>query len=280
MSKLDFSNNKKSISTKMTLNNSHKLLTGFLALVLVAGMTSPAFAALNTDLEEATSVTTTEPVRALLVAEENVIFDGGTADFNQRCELSISSICADDFVLETDSVLTDVHLDVAQSEPGFTAEFVYFIYEDDSGVPGALIQSGDGVNESKDAIDDEGNFRYWIDLDNPLPLEGGVTYWIALQTPDALLDSMFWWTTTPGFDNPLAIMFEPDVWTPNIFHLNFALTGDQNIPIGGTSFPVSTTTLLVAGAQANMGLLSLALVGMVAAGAAITYKVKSKKTEQ
>ena len=44
--------------------------------------------------------------------------------------------------------------------------------------------------------------------------------------------------------------------------------------------PVSTTTLLVAGVQANMGLWSLALVGMVAAGAAITYKLKSKKTEQ
>ena len=54
----------------------------------------------------------------------------------------------------------------------------------------------------------------------------------------------------------------------------------ENQPIGGTSFPVSTTTLLVAGAQANMGLLSLALVGMVAAGAAIIYKTKSKKTEQ
>ncbi len=53
-----------------------------------------------------------------------------------------------------------------------------------------------------------------------------------------------------------------------------------DIPIGGTAIPVSTTTLLVAGAQANMGLLSLALVGMVAAGAAIIYKTKSKKTEQ
>ena len=48
-------------------------------------------------------------------------------------------------------------------------------------------------------------------------------------------------------------------------------------PIGGTVGSMSTTSLLVAGAQANMGLWSLALVGMVAAGAAITYKLKSKK---
>ena len=51
-------------------------------------------------------------------------------------------------------------------------------------------------------------------------------------------------------------------------------------PIGGTSIPVSTTSLLVAGFQANMGLWSLALVGIVGAGAAIIYKTKSKKTEQ
>jgi hypothetical protein len=51
-------------------------------------------------------------------------------------------------------------------------------------------------------------------------------------------------------------------------------------PIGGTVGSMGTVSLLVAGAQANMGLWSLALVGMVAAGAVITYKLKSKKTEQ
>ena len=54
----------------------------------------------------------------------------------------------------------------------------------------------------------------------------------------------------------------------------------EDKPIGGTSFPVSTTSLLVAGFQANMGLWSLALVGIVGAGAAIIYKTKSKKTKQ
>jgi len=51
-------------------------------------------------------------------------------------------------------------------------------------------------------------------------------------------------------------------------------------PIGGTVGSIDTVSLLVAGAQANMGLWSLALVGIVGAGAAITYKLKSKKTEQ
>jgi len=55
---------------------------------------------------------------------------------------------------------------------------------------------------------------------------------------------------------------------------------DRFCPIGGTVGSMSTTSLLVAGAQANMGLWSLALVGIVGAAAAITYKLKSKKTEQ
>ena len=51
-----------------------------------------------------------------------------------------------------------------------------------------------------------------------------------------------------------------------------------DVPVGGTVGSLDTVSLLVAGAQANMGLWSLALVGIIGAGAAITYKVKSKKT--
>ncbi len=51
--------------------------------------------------------------------------------------------------------------------------------------------------------------------------------------------------------------------------------------IGGTVGSMSTTSLLVAGAQANMGLWSLALVGVaVAVGSGIVYKVKSNKTKE
>jgi len=52
-------------------------------------------------------------------------------------------------------------------------------------------------------------------------------------------------------------------------------------PIGGTVGSMSTTSLLVAGAQANMGLWSLVLVGVaVAVGSGIVYKVKSNKTKE
>jgi hypothetical protein len=61
----------------------------------------------------------------------------------------------------------------------------------------------------------------------------------------------------------------------NYEYLTQELWIDTNQPIGGTVGSMSTTSLLVAGAQSNMGLWSLALVGIVGAAAAITYKVKS-----
>ena len=51
-------------------------------------------------------------------------------------------------------------------------------------------------------------------------------------------------------------------------------------PIGGTVGSMGTVSLLVAGAQANMGLLSLALVGAVVAGVGIAYKAKTNKSNK
>ena len=57
-------------------------------------------------------------------------------------------------------------------------------------------------------------------------------------------------------------------------------TADDGLcPIGGTVGSMSTTTLLVAGAQSEMGLWSIALVGAVAVGA-IAYKVRANKPKQ
>jgi len=61
----------------------------------------------------------------------------------------------------------------------------------------------------------------------------------------------------------------------------FAFSQTCDRPIGGTVGSMGTVSLLVAGAQANMGLWSLALVGVaVAVGSGIVYKVKSNKTKE
>jgi len=92
-------------------------------------------------------------------------------------------------------------------------------------------------------------------------------------------------STGDGVGNPLDEPF--DVATDssgNVFVTGrvsdnaFKIIKDK--PIGGTVGSIDTVSLLVAGAQGNMGWWSLALVGVVAAGAAIIYKAKSKKTEQ
>jgi len=258
-------------------------LVGFLALVLVAGMTSPAFAAPATSVTSGgeLDLTDVEAIFRAQLNELNIIFDNGMADFALQCGTDADTRCADDFVLDVDSVVTDIHFDAFDiTGPNNIPAIEYYFYEDDAGFPGDLIQTGEGVNIHKEAID-EFNFRYWLDLDVPLPLDAGTTYWMALGS-DLDFNTVDWWTTSPVSGNQVRFTNDDGVsWQTNLnFDMNFALTGDQNRPIGGTSFPVSTTALLVAGAQANMGLLSLALVGMVAAGAAITYKLKSKKTEK
>ncbi len=62
-----------------SFKNSHKLLTGFLALVLVAGMTSPAFAQQvepqRTTVSEEASIRS-EEIMAML-EEANIVFDNG-----------------------------------------------------------------------------------------------------------------------------------------------------------------------------------------------------------
>ena len=49
--------------------------------------------------------------------------------------------------------------------------------------------------------------------------------------------------------------------------------------VGGTVVPVDTVSLLAAGAQANMSWLTLAAAGVIAAGAGIAIKVKSKNNK-
>ena len=269
-------------------NNLYKLFAGFLALVLVAGMTSPAFAQERTIIIPAIDVDV-EPL-TLPEPPENLVYQNGNAPSGSATIFIDDRFGADDFVLELSTELTDAHFTWFPFGSGGDIEpLLYFILTDNGGEPGSVISSGvaQNVDTFELGID---HFETWFDFETPVPLNSGVTYWFALK-----------YTENFGFIAPEPVWEEADVitgnvavssasledvdinsaqWFPEEFDNWFQLTGDTNPPIGGTSFPVSTTTLLVAGAQANMGLLSLALVGMVAAGTAIIYKTKSKKTEQ
>ncbi len=288
MRNLNFSNKTKSISTKMTLNNSQKLLAGFLALVLVAGMTSPAYAGVPPPPPDPTcsfvaaisvgGTGTCEFVEGIpgeldmFIIEETIdecdarlYYEFDDLIGNQepyQVKKTINNECGEGLttfsheLLDPSGDLND-NADQAEAEPWTTPLFpAGFSHSNNSDL--LSFAMGGGFERSSDTwttiFVDEDDTRDFLQFGTGILADGDsdfTTYAISSvsgQQPFLLAES------------PQPIR--------------------DNIPIGGTSFPVSTTSLLVAGAQANMGLLSLALVGMVAAGAAIIYKTKSKKTEQ
>jgi len=388
MGNVNFSNKTKSISTKMTLNNSQKLLAGFIALALVAGTISPAFAIIDPAGNEVGAVPQLEfiadtqatfttgnifvslgsgiakeftPAGALVQTIDcsgiaNSFTTGGVFDDdmnfyltmfngNDVCKVDVDNTSAVSFGGpyngNVESILIDAagnfytgavdgdndirkflsdgtpagQFNVAVEDRGsdwidlaadqctmfYTSEgFKIFRYDvcGDSqladfatsadrplyalrllGDGGLLVANDvdikrfDNTGTQVDSYDVTGSVEWFsLNLD-----PDGTTFWSAdLGTNEVCRFNI---NTGGGLDN------EDICWNAGaggLFGLTVKgeVTQGTNPPVGGTSFPVSTTSLLVAGAQANMGLLSLALVAIVGAGAAITYKLKSKKTEQ
>jgi len=196
---------------------------------------------------------------------------------------------ANDFPSGSTTLLTDIHFwTVLDGEDTSTGDVEWWIYEDDGetpGAPGDLVDTGFGVDVGNELtgnllLNEFPEYHWWMDVVPSVPLEKDTTYWVALRIEQTEF-SHFWETSSDVFGIQDALVSEDGEDWEGIGSgdLAFQLT-TSNIPIGGIAFQVSTTTLLVAGAKANMGLWSLALVGMVGAGAAITYKLKSKKIER
>ena len=227
-----------------------------LSLVLVAGLGTPVLAA----------------------DENNVIFNGGTADFNTGAVIDDPAIIkAEDFVLSQSTDLTDVHLDVFQRDISLTAEFSYAIWTDKAGVPDSIIQSGVGVNEHKVLIAGKGpnDLRYWFDLDNPLPLTAGTTYWITLFVGNsANPGDTLWYSTTPGFGNTAVTSIDGGInWIrfPSFpVQNNLVLTGPTMV--GGELIPLDTTMVLVAGTQTTAAWMIPVIVSAIGIGIVIARK--------
>jgi len=218
-----------SISTKITFNNKHKLLTGFLALVLVAGMTSPAYASLIGD-EFHYKVTVGGGV---LCEGDAVVVDPGVEIENCNFDVPSIDLNGDSIWFETIPL------------PNGTEFFATNVYEFTS-----------------------------LDWNNSQGIIVGVEYF----GPNTLPINELIFT-----DHSVTVSHDPfilDCGQESFCLFEFHIDIETDHPIGGTVGSMSTTSLLVAGAQANMGLWSLALVGIVGAGAAITYKIKSKKTKE
>ncbi len=261
--------------SKMSFIKSQRLLVGALAFVLVAGMASSAFALVIDDFDEGD----------LLDITAN---SGNTP--------------------QTD---TDTGLDTDKTIGGERTVTVNHV----SGETSVMAQANppSGKINFNSAAENSGIFELWYDGGSDL---GGVDLTIGgsgthieillssademaevtviLETGSGTLTSDM--KMTDDSSNQLLKFFFADMTGPgdetDVDSIHIEFEGQENgdyvidnigVPqtrIGGTVGSMDTATLLVAGAQANMGLWSLALVGAVAAGAAITYKLKSNKTKQ
>jgi hypothetical protein len=261
---------------------------GFLALILVAGMSTPAFAQTSSPgIEPNLDIRPQEAADIALLP--NIIFDNGgnTPDPSSGNEMT-EWIQTEDFAFEDRTLVHDVHFILFEFESdNWDGSLDYYIFADNAGERGNVLASGSAQNLGTNDLGD-GPFgprtEVWFDLEEDFQTGAGVTYHLGLHANTGndfqARDDVYWeWAFggfgTTGIESRFGTM---DNWFNNEEEHYFLLSGG-NGPIGGTVGSMSTTSLLVAGAQANMGLWSLALVGIVGAAAAITYKVKSKSEQ-
>ena len=262
-------------TSKMSFFKSQKLLAGALALVFVAGMASPAFASLNID----------------------------TMDFGPTADAANSGTPVDGS--NESGPLNEIILGDRTTLASYgMGPLQIMIDRVDVGPVGILALSSDVATKGDFLMtyDDNGAGLGGIDF----LAEGGLILVelfsvnqaasMKITIMDTVAGSSSLTIPIPLNDNTdLTFLFANFVGTADLTDVDKVevlvvgqLDGDYSIDnisipqtrVGGTVGSMSTTSLLVAGAQANMGLWSLALVGVVAAGAAIIYKTKSKKTEQ
>ncbi len=265
-----------SISTKVSFSNSHKLLIGALALIFVAGMASPAFALTIDDFDTGSS---------LLSANNVTTTDTVT---NDPATTTIGGVRIVDV---TWNAGLGGNIMAQSNDPADIMS-----YSSDFGIDGKFELTYMGAG---------GGGLLGIDLTLGGAADRIVVDMISADRPGTL-EIIVYDTTTDTCDELVAVPVNLNPHKLNFLFVNFDGTcdltdadkikvifigtddGDYAIDligvpqtrIGGTVGSMDTATLLVAGAQANMGLWSLALVGAVAAGAVITYKLKSNKTKQ
>ncbi len=240
----------------------NSLLSVTLALVLVAGLGTPAFAD-DRDHGESTLSLSAAEIEELLTpfSDDDVIYENGDPDLDNS-EFIDNRIRADDFVLDGDFVVTDAHFIVEKNDSPLGIDpLFYAIYADAGGFPGDELASGIAQDLQltilvDNPIGDDDVFEAWFDFEEGVPLEGGVTYWFALTYKVATFavedPEPEWIEATAITGNPSLEADEfPPVWdSPDNFDVWFQLTGDVKV-VGGEFLPIDSTTLVLAGLQSS-----------------------------
>jgi len=249
--------------------NKQRLLAGTLALVLIAGFGAPAFAQTTVSGDGDGDINNAASHNGL--EGHDLVFDNGGDAFGESGHtMDTLFVPAEDFILDKDTVLTDVHFVAIDATPGdFETGYQYFLFENGAGEPGDLITMGTAQDVE---LGDRSEFTrfVWFDLEEPVKLDADTTYWIGLQSTGGTAQGVGWVFGTEGFGSQALQSAGGtfDNWTNlNFEHAWFLLTGGEFV--GGEFLPIDTTALLVAGAQTNAVwiLSALVAIGGVAFGA-------------
>ena len=270
-----------SIKLKMNFKNTILPVTGFLALVLVAGMVSPAFAqapptcSFNAGFSvggNGTCVFVQGGEFDMFIIEENVTsidarlyfnFDNLVNGTNYQVKKNITNHSGVTFftfsheLLDPSGQANDQSFDQANAEPWTTPSFpTRFSHSNDSdGLSFAMSGPVPRTSDTWSGIDvDEFGTRDFLEFKDGALLNGTSDF-----TTFGLRDN------NPEGNEPFLLAEAPR---------------PISIMIGGTVGSMDTTSLIIAGAQANMGWWSIAMIGAFAIGAGIVYKVKSNKTNK
>jgi len=262
----------------------NRLLAGTLALVLIAGLSAPAFA--NSGITEAPpSVPETISSSDVLTASEadNVVYDNGGDPNLGSLNLVISGpwTAADDFVIEEDTIITDFHFVLETFESNFAGTFEFFIFSDGVGQPGEILDSGIAIDVVVEQIEDSRHANVLFFLEEPFEAEGGVTYWFGLHTDD-VDDTYAWDHHTNAVTGANACNTNED--PADGFWLNcglgtdnwFLLTGHPPDVVGGEFLPIDSTALVLAGLQTSAIWMLPVLAGVAGSAFGILY-IKSRR---
>jgi len=264
------------------------LLAGTFAIFMVASMVFPAYADARDDADAINDANEASEAIAVFspASDDDVIYENGNPDFDAD-DFIDDTLIADDFVLSSDSTVTDAHFlsKFNNENDPLTEPLFYFIFEDAGGIPGPIISSGEATTIQIMGINDpdEEDVEIWFDFEEGVELDGGVTYWFGLKYAiqfDEIDPEPKWKATDAPIGNHAQQSFEnpPINWEPeNSESYWFQLTGDDGKVVGGELLPIDSTALVLAGLQTSAIWMLPVLAGVAGAG---FYLVKFRMNKE
>ncbi len=184
---------------------------------------------------------------------------------------------AEDFVLDGDFFVTDIHFVVNGDPANFDmVSFQFFILSDNGGEPGNILASGNAMDLEVEPVPSTLVANVWFNLDIPFEAKEGVTYWFALHETNVVGSGIGWTrsstNTGQGAELCQSAVVPPNPpanWSCDSGHVWFLLSGNEIItdPVGGESLTIDSTALLLAAAQSPVSWLATLTIAALGIGA-------------